>query len=31
MKSMEIILHAAGRLTIEAPRPNDSHMIIASK
>ncbi len=27
---MEIILHAAG-LTIEAPRPNDSHMIIASK
>jgi len=30
MKSMEIILHAAG-LTIEAPRPNDSHMIIASK
>jgi hypothetical protein len=27
---MEIILHAAG-LCIEAPRPNDSHMMIASK
>jgi len=30
MDGMEVIFHAAG-LTIEAPRPNDSNMMIASK